>query len=104
MKTLIAAAALTLLAGAAFAGEGNGEPFPAPDMGIAHSTQNPKYTMGLDAPYNYFYQPTPMPLNNYSRAASAIQDPFPFKMPGQMVQTAPAAPTSVAQSGQGGGS
>lgn len=58
MKTLIAAAALSLVAGAAFAGEGNGDPFPFTAAGQV------------------------MTLNNYKQAAGANQNPYPFTMPG----------------------
>jgi hypothetical protein len=58
MKTLIAAAALSLMAGAAFAGEGNGDPFP----------------FRVAGPTTY--------LNNYKQAAPASQNPFPFTVPG----------------------
>ena len=58
MKMFVMAAALAVVAGAAFAGEGNGDPFP-------------------------FQAPThPVSLNNYKQAASASQNPFPFTVPG----------------------
>lgn len=54
MKTLIAALALTVAAGTAFAAEGNGDPFPYQAPGITTS------------------------LQGYKQAAGANQNPFPF--------------------------
>ena len=63
MKTLIAVVALSVSAGAAFAGEGNGDPFP------------------------FRAAPLSVTLNNYHQAKGKNQDPFPFKAPSMpMVQ------------------
>ncbi len=65
MKILIAASAMTLLAGAAFAGEGQGNPFP-------------------------YQAPTqPYSLQHYKQAAGSAQNPYPFLVPGSSVNTAP---------------
>ena len=58
MKTLIAASAMTLLAGVAFAGEGQGDPFPYQAPTQAYS------------------------LQNYKQAAGSAQNPYPFLVPG----------------------
>ena len=61
MKILIAATALSLVAATAIAGEGGGNPFPfaAPPV----TTDNA----------------------NYKQAASALQNPFPYRTPGVAV-------------------
>lgn len=71
-KTLIAAATLSLIAGAAFAGEGGGDPFAYRTSGPAVAT----------APY--------------ARSASASQNPFPFTIPSVSWNTIPVLPTNGA--------
>lgn len=61
MKMLIAAAALSVIAGAAYAGEGEGNPFP------------------------YQAPTTPFSLNGYKQAPGTSQNPYPFLVPGQAV-------------------
>ncbi len=65
MKTLIAAtAALTVLASAAYAGEGQGNPFP-------------------------FRAPTqPYSLKTYKQAPGKSTDPYPFTVPGSPLNSA----------------
>lgn len=70
MKTLIAATALSLVAGAAFAGEGAGNPFP------------------------FTAAPISVSMQNYKRAPSASQNPFPFTAPGIAMSASPVLPTS----------
>ena len=70
MKTLIATAALSLLAGAAFAGEGNGDPFPYSAPGQVVS------------------------LKNYKQAAPAKQNPYPFTVPGTPMVIGQILPTN----------
>lgn len=68
MKTFIAAAALTVLASAAYAGEGQGDPFP-------------------------FRAPTqPYSLDHYKQAAGVAQNPYPFTVPGAPMNTANVVP------------
>lgn len=70
MKTLIAATALSLVAGAAFAGEGQGDPFP------------------FAAP------PVSVSMQGYKQAPGTSQNPFPFTAPGQVVSTSAVLPSS----------
>jgi len=58
MKIIIAAIASTIIAGTAFAGEGDGNPFPFSEPG---------YTVKLD---------------HYKQAPGGSTDPYPFKAPG----------------------
>lgn len=105
MKTIaLATAALLGLSAAAFAGEANNEPFPIPSAGVITQTQGAHYTMGSDAPFNYFVAAKPTPLTGYVQARGGNQDPFPFKSAGRMVYGQPAAPASAvaAQPGAGG--
>jgi hypothetical protein len=74
MKTLIAAAAMSLLAGAAFAGEGNGDPFP-----FAAPTR-PVQT----GPLAYHGVP-------------AYQNPYPFSVPNVGWNTEAVLPTNGSQ-------
>jgi hypothetical protein len=94
-KLLLAATAVLGLSVTAYAGEGNGEPFPAPDTGVVTSVQNPKYTMGADAPFNYFAPGGSTSLSHYVQAPGASQDPFPYKTSGRVIQMQPAAPTAI---------
>ena len=73
MKTLIAATALTLVAGAAFAGEGHGDPFRFTAPPIAVSTQGA------------------------ARAAAVTQNPFPYTTPGMAMNSSPVLPSSGSQ-------
>lgn len=74
MKTLIAAAAMSLVAGAAFAAEGNGDPF------AYHATVQPVQT----APLAF-------------RGTPASQNPYPFTVPMSGFNTVPLLPTNGSQ-------
>lgn len=94
--TLCATVAVIGLSGAALAGESNGDPFPGPDAAVARTVQNPNYTMGADAPFNYYASPTPVPLTNYQQAPGQMDNPYPFSMPGQVIQVGPTPNSAVA--------
>ncbi len=96
MKQVLAAALATFaMTGVALAGEGNGDPFPGPDAVVREEVGKPNYTMGADAPFNYFYTARPTPLEGYHAAAGSSQDPFPFKASGQVIQVGPTPPSAV---------
>ena len=97
-KLLLAATAVLGLSVTAYAGEGNGEPFPPPDSGVVANVQNPKYTMGADAPFNHFVPGSSTTLSHYVQAPGASQDPFPYKTSGRVIQMQPAAPTAIVKS------
>ncbi|HYZ61988.1 MAG TPA: hypothetical protein VE650_05995 [Acetobacteraceae bacterium] len=96
-KLLLLTAAVLGLSATAYAGEGNGEPFPPPDIGVTTRVENPKYTMGSQAPFNYVVPSTPTSMKGYVQAPPASQDPYPFKSAGRVIQMQPTAPTAVAR-------
>ncbi len=70
MKMLIAATALTLVAGGAFAAEGQGNPFP------------------FHAP------PISVTMQGYKQLPGVSQNPFPFQVPGVRMSASPVLPSA----------
>jgi hypothetical protein len=97
--TLLATAAIAGLSLTAWAGEGRGDPFPGPDAAVTSTVPSPNYTMGADAPYNYFSTGKPVPLTGYHQADGQMDNPYPFSMPGQVIRVQPAPPSTMAHSG-----
>ncbi len=95
VRLLVAATLSAAIVGPAFAAEGNGEPFPGPDAVVREDVGTPNYTMGADAPFNYFYVPKPNSMAGYAPAAGSNQDPYPFKATGQMIRTQPMQPPAI---------
>ncbi len=95
---LAASVAIVGLSATAYAGEGHGDPFPGPDNAVTEQVQPYGYTMGADAPFNYFGVNTPTPMASYKQAPGNPDDPYPFQMNGQLIQVQPAPRTSVATS------
>ena len=92
MRTILFASAAVFFAttGLAFAGEGNGEPFPGPDFAVTTRTSDAHLAMKNQDPFSYAAGGTTMTLGgSYTQAASKNQDPFPFA----------AAPTVIGQPG-----
>jgi hypothetical protein len=108
MKTLIAVLALSLTAaGAAVAGEGNGEPFafqaPAQVMSLQNFKQGPGSSQN---PFPFSSAATPMIANQVLptagaqgavQTANSLPAGFETGMPGQTNPNAETAPTRLAQ-------
>lgn len=84
------------MAGAASAGEGNGEPFPGPTAVVTTVTTNAVIAHRDQDPYQYRIGGT---ATNVTMAAVTHrnQDPYQFRMAGQMVRTG--VPVEGPQSG-----
>ncbi len=102
MRTILLASVTVLIAstGIAFAGEGNGEPFPGPDFAVTTRTDNATLAMKGQDPFSFAAGNTSMRLGGtYKQAQAKNQDPFPFSAtPGVIGQQSPSA---VAQRGAG---
>ena len=93
---LIASIALIGMTGAAFAGEGNGEPFPGPSAEVTTRTDNAVYVHQNQDPYQY------RAASGATSVTAAMvghkdQDPYQLRMAGQVVRTG--APLTGPQSG-----
>ncbi len=95
MRAILLASVTVLVAstGLAFAGEGNGEPFPGPDFAVTTRTENARLAMKGQDPFSFAAGSTAMRLGGSYKAAQAKnQDPFPFSAtPGVIGQPSPSA-------------
>ena len=104
---LLATAALFGLAHAAYAGEGNGEPFPGPDASVTTNVGTPVYAHKDQDPFQYRVTGPATSMGGYKPLANKSQDPYPFRVPDQVVTlhapvTGPVSGTATTSNGQGG--
>ena len=96
---LLAAAAVLSLSATAYAGEGNGDPFPGPDAAVTSAVGNGITARGQD-PFHYA-APTEAARTDGYKYVTKSQDPYQFHVTdrvlmGQAPNTVALAPASNA--------
>jgi hypothetical protein len=92
MRSIVIAgvAMLALSTTAAFAGDGNGDPFPGPNAAVTSNTNPKGIASGNDDPFHYYGSGTPTATNGFKLNANNPDNPFPYSAPGMVVaQPAP---------------
>lgn len=92
MRSIVFAgiALLALSTTSAFAGEGNGDPFPGPDAAVKSTTNSKRIASGNDDPFHYYGVGQPSPTSGFTFNANNPDNPFPYSAPGMVVaQPAP---------------
>jgi hypothetical protein len=87
MRILLIAgvALLGLSASAAYAGDGNGEPFPGPDAAVTTKVDPHGIVSGNDDPFHYYGSGTPVSTGGFKLNANNPDDPFPYKTAGTVI-------------------
>jgi hypothetical protein len=87
MRNLLIAgvALLSLVTTAAYAGDGNGEPFPGPDAAVTTRVNPNGIASGNDDPFHYYGTSKPVSTSGFKLNANNPDDPFPYKAAGTVV-------------------
>ena len=85
------AALLALSATAAYAGEGNGDPFPGPNAAVTTKADPTGIASRDDAPFNYYNKGTPVDTSHVQLSYDHADDPYGYHVAGTAVKQA--APT-----------
>lgn len=80
----LAAAAVCCLSSAAYAGEGNGEPFPGPDNAL-NTVVGDGVTARMQDPFHYAAPTTVYRYGASPAYATRMQDPYQFRRPDQVI-------------------
>ena len=102
----LAGVAMLGFVGAAYAGEGNGEPFPGPSAEVTTVTGQVKYGMNSQDPYQYRVAGAPTTVTNFKAVATKDTDPYQYRVAGQTIKlnapvTGPQTGTATASTTHG---
>lgn len=95
-RLVIASVALIgLSAGMAYAGEGNGDPFPGPDAAVTSRIGRSPYVAKDQDPYQFRTAGVSTRVGSYKLSIAHDQDPYQFRVVGSVV----GSPTSAVAAG-----
>ncbi len=103
---LLAAIAATAFTTAAYAGEGDSEPFPGPNAAVTSNISAPVYAHRDQDPFQYRIAGSPTTIASFNPVVRKDQDPYQYRVAGQVIQmnapvTGPQSGTAVASTTRG---